>query len=383
VRDGRGRGNLEIGSARDGIAGSGTRGGTPTSQAGSFTSGYLVYMTEERLVAQKYDPRTLILSGSNIPLAERVGREPPLPGKATFAVSLGGAIAYRETPSAARQLKWIDRAGKPVGNLGPIDTSSPQSPRISPDGRNVLFTRMTVPRGNAIWVMDVLDGTPRILREQSMRAAWSPDGKRILFSATGPRGQSPTLLDQSIPSGPSNFPVPNVLAFPSDIGSNGALLYTTALGAGDVFALPPNTQAPVAVANSPAAERGGRFSPNGAWIAYQSDESGRNEIYVQPFPGTSAQRQRVSFNGGINPEWDPKRQALYFLSPDYHLMTAVAEATADNKSIEFSTPRPLFEKPLPTGSEYAPAPDGERFFVIEPIEDAPQITVLTNWATPR
>jgi Tol biopolymer transport system component len=378
ARDGRGGGQLQIGSIQ-GTSTLGARGGIPVAQAGAFTSGYLVFVNQGQLLAQKFDEKALTTNGTRIPISESVGRDPALPGKTTVAVSTGGAIAYRENNSSARQLKWIDRTGKQVGNPGPIDSASPQVPRISPDGRSVLFTRQAG-RGNSIWVMDVETGSTRGMRETSQRAAWSPDGRRIIFSGTSPRGASPTLVDQQLPSGPATFPLPTVLAFPSDVGTNGAILYTTAMGAGDVFALPVGSQTPVAVANSTAAERGGRFSPNGAWIAYQSDESGRPEIYVQPFPGTSADRQRVSLNGGINPEWDPKQKAIYFLSPDNHLMMATAEPTPDNKTIEFSTPKPVFEKALMAGTDYAVAPDGQRFFVIEPVEDSPPITVLTNWA---
>ncbi|HEX4996631.1 MAG TPA: hypothetical protein VFY29_00290 [Terriglobia bacterium] len=405
ARNGRGGGQLEIGSIREGAQSSGGRGAIPNAQAGAFTSGYLVFVAEGRLMAQRFDTQALTTNGSRIPLADSVGRDTALPGKATVTVSTGGAVAYRDASSSARQLKWVDRTGKQVGTPGPIDSAAPAAPRIAPDGRSVLFTRQPPgTRGGAIWLMDSETGATRVLRETSQRAAWSPDGTQIVFSAPNQRGQAPFLLAQQFPSGPSRFPLPSVLAFPSDVGPNGVILYTTALGAGDVFALPPNTPAagpgailpggrgiddfglpanqatPVAVANSPAAERGGRFSPDGAWIAYQSDESGRPEIYVQPFPGKSDERQRVSLNGGINPEWDPRRQALYFMAPDFHLMMATAEATADNKSIEFGTPRPVFDKPLMPGSEYAVAPDGGRFFIIEPIEDAPPIVVLSNWA---
>jgi dipeptidyl aminopeptidase/acylaminoacyl peptidase len=330
-------------------------------------------------MAQKFDPQTVSLSGSIIPLADRVGREARFPGLAAFTASLGGAVAYREDSSVARQLKWIDRTGKPVGTPGPFDSASPQSPRVSPDGRSVLFYRQSGSAIGSVWVMDTETGATRMLRDPSHRAVWSPDGKTMVFATLNNNGVGPVLFEQPLPSGAGRFLLPGVQGFPSDVSANGALLYTSTSAAGDVMLVPPGGTA-VPIANSPAAERGARFSPNGQWIVYQSDESGRPEIYVQPVGAAAAQRQRVSLSGGINPEWDPKRQALYFLSPDYHLMMAAAEATSDNKSIEFSTPKALFERPLGSGSEYAPSPDGERFFVIEPGEDAPPIVVLSNWA---
>jgi dipeptidyl aminopeptidase/acylaminoacyl peptidase len=203
----------------------------------------------------------------------------------------------------------------------------------------------------------------------------------MTFTSLGNPGQPalPSLFDQT-PAGAGRFIATSVGAAPQDWSKNGMLLYQTLRGSGDLLALTAAGGEPIPVATSSAAEQNGRFSPSGAWIAYQSDESGRNEIYVQPFPGAANQRQRVSLNGGSRPQWDPRNEGLFFLSADNHIMIATAESGADNRSITFGTPRPLFNKSLAQGAEYEVAPDGERFLVIQPVEDSPPITVLSNWA---
>jgi Tol biopolymer transport system component len=136
----------------------------------------------------------------------------------------------------------------------------------------------------------------------------------------------------------------------------------------------------VPVAQSLAGERNGRFSPDGKSIAYQSDESGRVEVYVQPFPGTPDQRQRVSLNGGTNPQWGRKGRELYFVSADNRLMVATATPSGEKGALEFATPKQLIKSPLPQGAEYDTAQDGDRFLILAPVGDPSPIIVLNNWA---
>jgi hypothetical protein len=178
-------------------------------------------------------------------------------------------------------------------------------------------------------------------------------------------------------------------AFPEDMAPNGAVLYRAGTGGGataggDLLVLPPNQTTPVPVAQTPAAERNARFSPDGNWIAYQSDETGQPEVYVQPFPGTTAQRQRVSLGGGLSPQWGRKGRELYFISANNRLMVVTAEASVgEKKTIEFGTPKALFRSPLPPGAEYDTSRDGDRFLIISPVEETPPIIVLSNWQTIR
>jgi dipeptidyl aminopeptidase/acylaminoacyl peptidase len=141
----------------------------------------------------------------------------------------------------------------------------------------------------------------------------------------------------------------------------------------------PGDGEPIPVAVTPAQEVNARFSPGGKWIAYESDEvGGRSEIFVQAFPGSVSVRRRISIDGGTMPEWRRDGRELYFMSPDNRLMAAAVTISADDTDIEIGKPAPLFTSPLPDGSTYAPAPDGQRFLVSQPIEAARPIIILPN-----
>jgi Tol biopolymer transport system component len=390
VRDGGGRGKLEVGSLDGSPA---AANGLPTAQAAAFTQGHLLYVTAEgALNAVPFDTARLAATGAPNLLADRVGRENRLAGIAAFAVSAAGPVAYRETAVTKRRMLWMDRAGALVGTLGSVDDSSMESPRVSPDGRAVLYFRQVGSPMGSVWAVDGETGSQRMLQDSSTTAIWSPGGDRIVLSTL--RNGIPTLITR-----PSNAPdsagqvvTTSSAAFPDDLAQNGALLYRAGTGQGvgatlrgDLLVILPNQSSPVPVAQTPATERNGRFSPDGAWIAYQSDESGRNEVYIQPFPGTIAQRQRLSLNGGVSPQWGRKGRELYFISADNHLMTATAQTivNGERRSIEFSTPKPLFNAPLPPGAEYDTALDGDRFLIIAPVEETPPIIVLSNWQATR
>jgi hypothetical protein len=384
-RDNRGSGTIEVGSL-DGSTS--TPRGLPAVQAASYTNGYVVFATPAgNLNAMRFDAKELTTSGGSFVLADRVGVERRYPGLGTLSTSASGAVAYRESAVANRQMMWMDRNGELVGTIGGADSASPGNPRVSPDGQVILFFRQTGSALGSVWVMDAQSRVQRQIQDGANTAIWSPTGDRILFAALrggGARGGAlgPLMIERPITaaagSGAGTQVGPTTgVAFPEDWNPNGAVIYRTGLGAGagggDLFVVPPNNGSPVPVAQTLASERSGRFSPDGKWIAYQSDETGRNEVYVQPFPGTMGQRQRVSLNGGTSPQWGRKGRELYFISGDNKLMLAGAS------SGEFDTPKPLFKSPLPQGAEYDTVLDGDRFLILAPIEETPPIIVLNNW----
>ena len=124
-------------------------------------------------------------------------------------------------------------------------------------------------------------------------------------------------------------------------------------------------------------EQAGRFSPDGRWIAYQSDESGRNEIYVQPFPGPGA-RSQISTDGGTNPHWRGDGRELFFVGVEERLMAS--SVNISGSIIEAGAPVTLFSKPE---GPYTASTDGQRFLVAATSEDASPITILLNWAGAR
>lgn len=394
-RDQRGGGRIEVGSVGGGAVTA--RGLPPQAHAASFTQGYLLYVTQAgSLNAVRFDPKELAATGANTVVVERVGKEDRLAGVAAFAVSASGAVAYREIAVQKKQMMWMDRTGALVGMLGTPDSASPGSVRLSPDGRTALFFRQTGAAIGSVWVMDTETGAQVQVSDAAPSAMWSPAGDRMIVTAL--RQGIPSLIEsqgtargvRGAPAAAGRVVSPQgAPAFSEDWAAGGAILYRQGDGGGgggggDLFVLPstnPGAPAPVPVATSPATERNARFSPDGNWIAYQSDEGGRNEVYVQPFPGTQAQRQRVSLGGGVSPQWGRKGRELYFISADNRLMVVSADATLNEgkRNIEFGNPKPLFPSPLPQGAEYDTGSDGDRFLILAPVEDFPPIIVLNNW----
>jgi Tol biopolymer transport system component len=367
-----------------------TARGVPAATFATYTKGFLVFATSAgTLNAVRFDPKELASIGTPFLVTQPVGIERRAPGTAALTASTSGAIAFREDTSVSRQMLWMDRNGDLLGSVGAADSASPGLPRVSPDGRAIAFFRQTGTGLGAVWVMDTESGAMRQLQEFSNVAIWSPAGDRFLIAAirTGAQSVEVGLQERSATApgaatrqlGPSTGVI-----MPQDWATNGAILYLTGVGAlglgsGDLLVLPPNNAPPVPVAQTLASERNGRFSPDGAWIAYQSDEGGRNDVYVQPFPGTISQRQRVSLSGGISPQWGRKGGELYFISGDNRLMVSTAVPGKEKSVLEFSTPKPLFKSPLPQGAEYDTARDGDRFLILAPIGEPSPIIVLNNW----
>jgi hypothetical protein len=152
------------------------------------------------------------------------------------------------------------------------------------------------------------------------------------------------------------------------------------------MALPlDGSRTPFPVAHSPYDERDGQFAPNGHWIAYEANESGRSEIYLQTFPQPTGPKTRVSIAGGTQARWRSDGKELFFLSPDNRLTVAPVQWSGDGQPV-VGTPVPLFQTPLALGGgalrqQYVVSPDGQRFLINSPADEAvaTPITVLQNW----
>jgi dipeptidyl aminopeptidase/acylaminoacyl peptidase len=321
---------------------------------------YLLFARQGALMAQRWDWTRLELSGDPSSLAGLVLLD--IPGYFSVALSASsvGPLAYR--PGAGeRQLVWLDRSGRQIGTVSGPDMAAPDEIRLSPDGRTVALTRI-VGGNRDVWLIETVRGTLRRFTFDAGRDVepiWSPDGSRIVFAET--------LLFAS-----SEFK--NVF----DESADGRfILYTsqTPKAGRDLWALPLfGERKPFLVAQTPLDEAEGRFSPDSRWIAYQSNESGRNEIYVQPFPGSGG-RSQVSTDGGTNAQWRRDGRELFYLGLDNRLMAV--RVTVNRSSVEAGTPVALFS--MPPGSQYAAAPDGERFLVNMITADPSPVTILLNW----
>ena len=373
-------------------------GGSPTRLTAADSGGaflppdWVVFVRQGTLVARRLDLARAALTGDPVTLADRVGVEANARGG--FAVSGAGPVAYRADGGASRQLTWVDRTGKALGEAGEPDANTPEYPDLSPDGRRVAMLRAV--QGNAdIWLLDLVrGGMTRLTFDAALDGTpvWSPDGMRIAFTSNR-TGVFNLYLKPSNGSGAEEglADSPNTKQ-PQDWSRDGQWLmyYEVHPTSGrDLWALDmtgPNRTSRV-IANTPAAEVLAQFSPDGRWVAYQTNESGRFEVVVQPFPDAGGKWQ-VSTAGGVAPRWRADGKELYFLAPDATLMAL--PVTAAGTSFEAGTPVALFPTRIVDGGsvaigrpQYAVARDG-RFLINQPLGDATAapITLILNWQPP-
>jgi serine/threonine-protein kinase len=366
------------------------QGGTQPRYA---PSGHLVYAQGGSLMAVPFDPQRLAATGGAIPVVEGV-LQSGYSGAAQYSFSATGSLAYVPggVQVSQRRLVWVDRKG--VEQVLPAPTRSYRTPRLSPDGRRLAAT--IDESDSYIWLYDFARDTLTRLTFQGnydLMGAWTPDGKRIAFDSTreGPQNLFWQMADGSggierlntseYPQVPMSWsPDGQVLAFTEINPTTGYDIWVLRMGdpsqgSGQVRKAQPFLR-------TPFNEAAPRFSPDGRWLVYASDESGRFEIYVQPYPGPGGKWQ-ISTDGGTEPMWNPNGRELFYRTGDK--MVAVDIAT--ESSFSAGKPRMLFELqyvPTPaTLPNYDVSPDGQRFLMLKPVEQAQaaptQINVVLNW----
>ena len=263
--------------------------------------GHLLFLREGTLLAQTFDERSLQPQGDPIPVAERVGS---LFLSGQFSVSQSGVLAYREkTASWLSRLSWFNRQGKQLGNTGEPGTYSYTDLALSPDGTRLAAARIDPNKAGdvaeGVWLLDLLRGVgTRFTFDKTPDSApvWSPDGSRVAFAAFRVGGNG---IYQKASNGAgieqALVRATGAPMYPDDWSRDGHFLLYTQQDPhthADLWVLPlagDGTPSGTAIpfANTAFSEEQGRFSPDTRWIAYASDESGRSEIYIQPFPALS------------------------------------------------------------------------------------------------
>ncbi len=390
--------SVETGERRDLI-----QGGThsryapsgPTSRIGRDSgrqAGHLVYAQGGILMAVPFDLERLEVTGAAVPVVEGV-LESPSSGASQYSFSATGSLVYVPGPVQAgqRRLVWVNRHGVEQPLASPARAY--RYPRLSPDGRRVAAT--IDEQETQVWIYDLARETlTRLTFEGNTNytSAWTPDGKRIAFISNreGPQnvfwqladgsGSLERLTTSEYVNSPSSWsPDGQLLAFVEVNPTTGFDIWVLRLG---------NASTPLGAGRkaqpflrTPFTESAPRFSPDGRWLAYISDESGRWEIYVQPYPGPGG-KWLISTEGGTEPVWNPNGRELFYRSGDR--MMAVEIAT--QSSFSAGKPKVLFEgKYLPTPitfPNYDVAPDGQRFLMLKASEQeaaATQINVVLNW----
>ncbi len=281
--------------------------------------GYLLLMRQGTLMAAPFEAGRGALTGEPFPVAPGVAWDANL-FRGALSVSGTGLLAYRAGGTARRQLTWFDRAGTVLGTLGSADDQNLIFVELAHDGQRVAVTR-TVQGNSDVWLIDAARGAPtRLTSDASLEdfPVWAPDDRRLAFRSNR-HGISEVF--EIAPGGNASdehtFATSQNLT-PVDWSPDGKVLLCVrsdpkTQSGDDLFALATNAaEPPFAVLQTPFDENEGQFSPDGRWIAYRSNESGRAEVYVQPFPGPG-RKLRVSTTGGQQPRWrrNGKRTLLY------------------------------------------------------------------------
>jgi hypothetical protein len=372
-------------------------GGTPQRLLGDTSNamyaadgsggGHLLFGREGALMAQPFDATKLRLDGQPFPMAGQVSTIATT-SLYRFSASETGVLVF--DPLANRMTQrayWVDRGGKTIHSLKPLEDVS--RTWLAPDGQHVLFSRYNLQSGGSdLWLRDVKSGTDvRLTSKPSNNsvAVWSPDASRILM-ATKQGGEHYQLYEKVVSRLEQEALLfqSDVSKYPTDWSRDGRyIIYYQGMPQtkNDIWALPLfGDRKPFPLLQTPANESGGTLSPDGQWLAYHSDESGRSETYVQKFSDGSRKR-RISTNGGVCPQWRGDGRELYYHALDNKLMAA---SVTGGTSLAVGAPVAIVElgyRGIVDHAYYSVDRDGQRFLlntVVESETNSP-LTVIVNW----
>jgi Tol biopolymer transport system component len=357
---------------------------------------YLLWMQNQTLLAQRFDVDKLAREGDPISVAEDVGLNPGTPIRAAFWASDAGLLVYLVNPELRRQpLVWLGRDGKSLGEVA--EDNYLQIAR-SPDGDRVAISRSETAAGRStnidIWIRELTRGVMTRLTfdpGEDRLPVWSPDGKQIVFSSNRENSTAQLYRKDASGSGAEERLTDGpTVKIPLDWSKDGKyILYRddNPKTGRDLMALPlTGDRKPFPVVNTQFAESTGALSPDGRWVAYASNDSGQNELYIQAFPGLGGPKGRwqVSNNSGYDVKWRADGKELYYQTSTTGMMMA-AGIQAGPEGVRVETPRVLFMADFNNGGlhQFDLTPDGQRFLMVlnfRAAEGANQrLTIVTNW----
>jgi len=343
----------------------------------------LIYVRDRTLVAQRFDLATGALAGEPIPIAEGLGTDSV--GLAAFSASRTGVLAYRTGSIVGGRLVWVDRQGKALEEVG--ETGDYGDTAISPDGRWLTYTLDLPNSGRDLWVRDLRRGVSSRLTFTPGRErgpVFSADSRQVVYSRPG-AGTGQAIVSRSVDgTGEETVLLQSEgMLRPQSISADGSLMAFVKNEAGleDIWVLDPRQPAKAhAIADAKDfSEDRATLSPDGRWVAYESNESGIGEIYARSTSG--AGRWQVSTRGGQEPLFGPDGRELFYLSPSNEL---VRVSIAPGDAFEAGIPEPLFRASLYAASirrRYLVSPDGQRILTVAPVsgQTQPPTTIVLNW----
>jgi dipeptidyl aminopeptidase/acylaminoacyl peptidase len=351
--------------------------------------GYVLFVRDQTLMAQAFDASSGQTAGDAIPIAEQIDYD-GLNNQAAFSVSQTGALAYLAGGRGGQtQLTWFDRSGKAVGALALGPPGDILWPAISPDGNTVAYDRRDPQSGRFdIWLHDVARGTDSRFGSNEQFPEWSPNGDRLAFRSVRIPGPD-QIFERGLISTAQEQPLDQMRGVgiqPDDWSRDGRYLVETVIDTktgNDLWVLPTfGDKKPFPYLRTEFNEEFARVSRDGQFLAYQSNESGRTEVYAQTFPVPGA-KWPISSGGGFRPVWSRDGRELFFMSSNLRDMMAVAVRNNGGK-LEAGIPKMLFTASLAFASagnaRYDVAPDGR--FLIPAIAEqsaAAPMTVVVNW----
>lgn len=360
-----------------------------------YAQDHLLFVRGGTLLAAPFDTKRLALTGEATPVGEHVQVRGLVSGAAKLSASGNGVLVFRTDSTLG--LTWLDRAGRPLGTVGEPamrgEWNELNGVRFSPDHRNVAVEASDSTGGNPdIWLYDVSRGLRTRFTSDSAEdgvPVWSPDGRTIVFHS-GRTGHFELYRKPADGSQKEELLYADShQKFPCSFSPDGKLLAYQSLDANsgfDIWILPdplaPRGAAkPYPFLQTEFNEQDPQFAPDGHWIAYVSNESGRNEVYVAPFPGPGGGKWQISTAGGTQPRWQQDGKELFYVAQDSRL--TVARLTEKGGAIGVENVERLFGPLTSAGTSagYDVSADGQRFLALLPPEGETggPLTVVENW----
>jgi Tol biopolymer transport system component len=349
---------------------------------GLSTSGFIFFRRQATLMAQAFDTEQLRTTGEAFVLA---GAAPPSgnTGWVDLTATANGTLLYAagDGSNQERELVWLDRNGKRAGSV--LKQKGIKDFAVSRDEKQLLYSLANQSTPGDIYLYDLERGASRRFTfgpSRTYGAVWSPDNATAAFT-TYPEDH--VYVKNLSAAKEESVPVAGTNSYVSSWSKDGKLLAYSQAGAStkdDLWFLPMDgTRTPRLFKQTPFTERNGQFSPDGLWLAYDSDASGQMEIYVEPSSGGAA--RQISVAGGFSATWRADGRELYFISNQ----SVMAVEVTPGADLSFGAPQELFREPtlVPTtiGIAYSPASDGRKFLALLPVGGAPAetLTVVTHW----